>query len=994
MNCMETRALVEDALDETLSGNQKRALDLHLSRCDGCRAYFAAERNEHRRWFKAMNEPEARRRLPDGFADNFVAAIANANAVPQRRWAFVGLFCRIAAVVAAMLLFAGLTYAAVVAVDELGGNVTEVENSKSNPSESIMASSCKSIPDDYADDSPVAEKSSGSVTMPRGDNFSKEVNSSAVKSPDKPIGDTPMVKRNTSAAAFAAAILSTVNVGLADGVTNALVASDFSLKDSFTNAHCWVNVMTGLRGEEGSPLVPEWDYLVTNKLYCCSPLKTSGSVFFPGRSLMIGNASSEGNFRTYCNNDAELVFNSPGLFLTKGTFYVEGSANKRHCVSGVVTVLAPSSSPFVFRPSYTNMTLQMDAVMYGQSNSAAEAFCPEGKEPFAVNMANEDSVYNGMLKIRCGRKSFFNGRPPVTLNLGTAPVGTLEVCAYSLLKPYGQTDAVTADTLVLNDKACLAIGTVIERHDDGSVSVANGRFVARQDLKLPSGRGKVILMLPEEPMMKAPSYRMPLLSAPAGSVEAEKFEVAAFENGYVPPCRLVVETQDNVDTLYVDWNVVVKISTDEGAMDNGKDDTCLNKANCWSDGLIPHGGVNYVAGVIDGNTNNVRMKGSGPYVFPGKSLSLFPGCTMYCFINDMTVTNLNLLGGTTVKHAKNMYLNIRGEKINVPSGEVYFDTYDTHEIRLHAPLSGAGTLVVRGHATTSSPKGNVRLEVDNPEFKGSIHVTSQWIKNQRNYLWNGIFAEKAQWQTLTLAVPESLGAPLDAFNPKAMLIDTFGELKIERSMSFADVSRGFCFGDAGQVRIPNGKMATFLSQWTLGGEVFIRESGVLALGGPMRFISGKNISEKPQSGKNLLTFPEGGSLLVLSRNSIDGASVTFSNTTSRLILVADTTDEELLMNGVKNVKTDMPFVFPGDSLNIEFALAGAVPLSEKVRRLGLMTVSSKAAAELRNRMHVSVPRSVLTKWMEKEVKETVDDETGDVTFYLSMRPVGFQVIIR
>ncbi len=122
MNCMETRALVEDALDETLSGNQKRALDLHLSRCDGCRAYFAAERNEHRRWFKAMNEPDARRCLPDGFADNFVAAIANANAVPQRRWAFVGLFRRIAAVLAAMLLFAGLSYAAAVAVDILGGD--------------------------------------------------------------------------------------------------------------------------------------------------------------------------------------------------------------------------------------------------------------------------------------------------------------------------------------------------------------------------------------------------------------------------------------------------------------------------------------------------------------------------------------------------------------------------------------------------------------------------------------------------------------------------------------------------------------------------------------------------------------------------------------------------------------------------------------------------------------------------------------------------------
>ena len=162
----------------------------------------------------------------------------------------------------------------------------------------------------------------------------------------------------------------------------------------------------------------------------------------------------------------------------------------------------------------------------------------------------------------------------------------------------------------------------------------------------------------------------------------------------------------------------------------------------------------------------------------------------------------------------------------------------------------------------------------------------------------------------------------------------------------------------------------------------------------MRFISGKKISDDPQAEKNLLTFPEGGSLQVLSRNCIDGATVTFSNNTSRLVLTADSTDEELLMNGVKNVKTDIPFVFPGDSLNIEFALAGSVPLSDKVRRLGLMTVSSKAAAELRNRMHISVPRSVLTKWMEKEVKESVDGETGDVTFYLSMRPVGFQVIIR
>ena len=191
MNCMETRALVEDALDETLSGNQKRALDLHLSRCDACRAYFAAERNEHRRWFKAMNEPYARRRLPDGFADNFVAAIANANAVPQRRWAFVGLFRRIAAVVAAMLLFAGLSYAAVVAVDELGwGDAEEAVSEMRFPESSVVSegglSSDAAISD--GDGSPAA--------------------SSLSISPEQQTGGSNMIKPKAAAAAFSVAMAS------------------------------------------------------------------------------------------------------------------------------------------------------------------------------------------------------------------------------------------------------------------------------------------------------------------------------------------------------------------------------------------------------------------------------------------------------------------------------------------------------------------------------------------------------------------------------------------------------------------------------------------------------------------------------------------------------------------------------------------------------------------------------------------------------------------
>ena len=119
MNCMEARALVEDVLDESLAGGLKRALNLHISRCDACRTFFAAEKEEHSRWFRAMNEPTARHNLPDRFTEDFIASFAVAKIVPRKRWVIAGMFRRIAAVLAAMLLFVGLSYAAVVAVDGL-----------------------------------------------------------------------------------------------------------------------------------------------------------------------------------------------------------------------------------------------------------------------------------------------------------------------------------------------------------------------------------------------------------------------------------------------------------------------------------------------------------------------------------------------------------------------------------------------------------------------------------------------------------------------------------------------------------------------------------------------------------------------------------------------------------------------------------------------------------------------------------------------------------
>ena len=206
MNCMEAQALVEDALDEALTGNRRRALDLHLSRCDACRAFFAAEKEAHRRWFGAMNDPAVCRRLPEGFAEGFLASLAHGKAAPQKRWAVVGMFRRIAAVLAAMLLFAGLSYAAVVAVDGLRDDDAAQKTTPEGLQETAESPAATSASEDehVADAALHAEPfSNGAVSL-------------LTEFHNHQTGGTSMIKAKTAVAALSAA-MSVAPLSAADG---------------------------------------------------------------------------------------------------------------------------------------------------------------------------------------------------------------------------------------------------------------------------------------------------------------------------------------------------------------------------------------------------------------------------------------------------------------------------------------------------------------------------------------------------------------------------------------------------------------------------------------------------------------------------------------------------------------------------------------------------------------------------------------------------------
>ena len=198
MNCMEVRALVEDALDESLAGSRRRALDLHLSRCDACRAFFDAERAEHRRWFLAMNEPMARRWLPQGFAEGFLAEVAERHAKPQRRWAFLAAFRRVAAVLVAMAIFAGLVYAATVGLrgTEAANQDTEAANQETEAAEGVSRLA--------SDVSGLSESSAEPAAPDVSENQSTQ-----------PQGEQPMKRKKAAAVALAAAAVTMATAPLA-----------------------------------------------------------------------------------------------------------------------------------------------------------------------------------------------------------------------------------------------------------------------------------------------------------------------------------------------------------------------------------------------------------------------------------------------------------------------------------------------------------------------------------------------------------------------------------------------------------------------------------------------------------------------------------------------------------------------------------------------------------------------------------------------------------
>ena len=179
---------MERFLDHALTGFAKCKVNLHLSRCADCRAYFDRRRENQALAYRALNAALADTHLPEGFADRFRAA----HIVPERRFRMLRLGRRwkTAAALAAMVTFVGL--AAVVISERRSAELKDFE--VANPPQTAGA-----------EKETEATEGTGNVSIASSDPYVSSVSQQTSMSQPKE-GEQNMTMRRPAMAALSAAL--------------------------------------------------------------------------------------------------------------------------------------------------------------------------------------------------------------------------------------------------------------------------------------------------------------------------------------------------------------------------------------------------------------------------------------------------------------------------------------------------------------------------------------------------------------------------------------------------------------------------------------------------------------------------------------------------------------------------------------------------------------------------------------------------------------------
>jgi len=312
--------------------------------------------------------------------------------------------------------------------------------------------------------------------------------------------------------------------------------------------------------------------------------------------------------------------------------------------------------------------------------------------------------------------------------------------------------------------------------------------------------------------------------------------------------------------------------------------------------------------------------------------------------------------------------------------------------------------LLAGHydGTSSSPFAQYEFNAENNAFMGRIIIRQSKIDDYEYKDDNGNVvighrnSYKSNYNSLMVTNALSLGGNLPSPEPKALLLSRYAKLIVKGNTTLAAQSnRGIFIEGTGRISVETSKTVpcTFRVETPLAinGDFYKEGDGTLELAGDMAF-GEDGLGSTPADGSNNFIVT-GGVVRVCSAGAVDGCKMLLHKDTA-LELAVDLDNDELLGCGIRNVKTDTPFVLGAgvDKLPVSMVFdADATPPSTDFT-VALLTVSGDAAADVKAMLPTTVKSPF--KSYTSTLVETTDEKTGDVTFGYRLKYQAMKIIIR
>ena len=739
----------------------------------------------------------------------------------------------------------------------------------------------------------------------------------------------------------------------------------------------------------------EADYIVKNT-HRRLTIKGNTDAAFQGGRIVLGEYGAHGAMLLYTPSPYVVNFANKGVLLVHGCILCAGSS-VNYITDGTIAVDTYKSgyTHISFNKNKNSLThkgalsvAESALLVVGGDNAfggaAVQATLKLTKENSCENVAGTVKVAS-VVNTESGTKTLF---PDTTFAVATTVFpGVLEVDVNCRLALVAGGDKLTIDTLRFAENTYLEIPYDPATGSFGCVEVTNSMSVSS-------------VLKVQMPLVISSVAKVPVLKYPADSnISADAFQLDG--SPYDPFRVLTVEQEDDICVVYVSYkNQPVyqqTISQELGA-------------DTWSDGESVHPGANYwldLDHVTESGASAVTLNiptGSMSYVFQGDSLTIGKdgklrgyreSSSSSALGQEFSCKVLRMLNGSRISMRPKVPITITGGVLYAVDGEVYLAAGNERRFVINSKIAGNADLLLAGYLEGGSgtPDACYEFMAENDEFMGKIIVRQSKVDS---YPENGITKYRndynSRYNRLKISGASSLGGNLPSFEPKALTLSRYAQLIVGVDTVLSERSnRGIFIEDTGRIKVEQDYTFRMETPLAINGTFWKEGAGTLDLAGRAAFGS-TGLAEKPTANKDNFIVT-GGVVRVSNAYAVDGCKMLFHKDTA-LELAMDLEDEELMAQGIRNVKTDTPFVLGEgvDKLPVSMVFdADATPPSTDFT-VALLTVSGNAAAGVKAMLPTAV-KFPFKSYMSTLV-ETTDENTGYVTFGYRLKYQAMKIIIR